>query len=356
MTTKSCEKENCENIAKFHCPTCEKLKLKNSYFCSQECFKSYWGVHKQKHKQNKETGADPFPYFQYTGTLRPEYPLSPKRNVPVHVEKPDYALTSIPKSEEAERYNSSIRVLTIEEQGKLRKVCKMERKALEVGAAMVKPGISTDEIDKAVHDCIINMNAYPSPLNYRGFPKSICTSVNEVICHGIPDMRLLRSGDIVNLDITVFYDGFHGDLNETYLVGDVDEAGKNLVNSSKECLEKAIAAVKPGVRYREIGDIIEKIAVRNGHSVVRTYCGHGIHRLFHCAPNIPHYSGNKAIGVMRPGHAFTIEPMISEGVWQDVHWPDGWTAVTRDGKRSAQFEHTLLVTEDGVEILTARDE
>ncbi|KAI2535265.1 METAP1 isoform 11, partial [Pan troglodytes] len=156
----------------------------------------------------------------------------------------------------------------------------------------------------------IARNCYPSPLNYYNFPKSCCTSVNEVICHGIPDRRPLQEGDIVN--------------------------------------------VKPGVRYRELGNIIQKHAQANGFSVVRSYCGHGIHKLFHTAPNVPHYAKNKAVGVMKSGHVFTIEPMICEGGWQDETWPDGWTAVTRDGKRSAQFEHTLLVTDTGCEILTRR--
>jgi len=183
----------------------------------------------------------------------------------------------------------------------------------------------------------------------------VCTSINEIICHGIPDLRPLQDGDIVNIDVTLFYDGYHGDLNETYFVGSkVDAVGQKLVNVTRECLEKAIEiAVKPGAPYREIGNVITKHAHDNGFSVVRTYSGHGIHELFHTAPNIPHYAKNKAIGVMAPGHVFTIEPMICEGTYQDKLWPDDWTAATTDGKRSAQFEHTLLVTETGVEILTA---
>ncbi|KDO85764.1 hypothetical protein CISIN_1g0158381mg, partial [Citrus sinensis] len=185
---------------------------------------------------------------------------------------------------------------------------------------------------------------YPSPLNYHFFPKSCCTSVNEVICHGIPDSRKLEDGDIVNIDVTVYYKGVHGDLNETYFVGNADEASRQLVQCTYECLEKAISIVKPGVRFREIGEVINRHATMSGFSVVKSYCGHGIGELFHCAPNIPHYSRNKAVGVMKVGQTFTIEPMINAGVWRDRMWPDGWTAVTADGKRSAQFEHTLLVS------------
>ncbi|GJX66140.1 methionine aminopeptidase 1A [Tanacetum coccineum] len=167
--------------------------------------------------------------------------------------------------------------------------------------------------------------------------------------------KKLEDGDIVNIDVSIYYKGVHGDLNETYFVGNVDEASQQLVKCTYECMEKAIAIVKPGVRFREIGEIINRHATMSGLSVVKSYCGHGIGELFHCAPNIPHYAiGNKAVGVMKAGQTFTIEPMINAGVWRDRMWPDGWTDVTADGKRSAQFEHTLLVTETGVEVLTAR--
>jgi len=204
------------------------------------------------------------------------------------------------------------------------------------------------------HDFIINKcGAYPSPLNFRGFPKSLCTSINEVVCHGIPDNRELEDGDIINIDISTYYDWVHGDLNETYLVGNVDEQGRKLVQTTSECLQKSIEIVKPGTMYREVGNVISKHAQSNGFSVVRSYCGHGIGKLFHSTPNVPHYAKNKAIGTMKPGHVFTIEPMINEGVYNDQLWPDDWTSVTKDGKRSAQFEHTLLVTETGCDVLTA---
>jgi len=174
-----------------------------------------------------------------------------------------------------------------------------------------------------------------------------------VICHGIPDNRPLQDGDILNVDISVYYGGFHSDLNEMFLIGNVDDAAKKLVQVTKEALDKSIAICKPGTLYREIGNIISKHVNQNGFSVVRSYCGHGIGSLFHTSPSIPHYSKNKAVGVMKAGHTFTIEPMINEGSWHDVLWPDNWTSVTKDGKRSAQFEHTILITETGCEVLTA---
>jgi len=234
----------------------------------------------------------------------------------------------------------------------MRKVCKIAREVLDLAGAAAKVGVTTDEIDRIVHEATVERGAYPSPLNYKGYPKSCCTSVNEVICHGIPDSRPLEDGDILNIDISAYYGGFHADVNHTYLIGNVDEKYKKLVQVTKEALDKAIAIVRPGCMYRDIGQVISKYVNIHGFSVVRTYCGHGIGELFHTSPNVPHYSKNKAVGMMKPGHTFTIEPMINEGNWQDVLWPDDWTDVTKDGKRSAQFEHTLLVTETGCEVLT----
>ncbi|KAG2177828.1 hypothetical protein INT43_003075 [Umbelopsis isabellina] len=338
----TCVSPDCGQPAKLQCPTCLKQGISGSFFCSQDCFKKNWVM----------SPHDPFKNYRYTGALRARYPLSPKRQVPEQIKRPDYSETGIPVSEQNVRGSSVIKCLNEEEIAKMRKVCKIAREVLDIGAAAVRPGISTDEIDRIVHEATIERGAYPSPLNYYNFPKSCCTSVNEVICHGIPDQRLLKDGDIVNLDITCYLDGFHGDLNETYLVGNVDEKGRKLVNVARECLQKAIDMAKPGVRYRDFGKVIEEHAKKNGFSVVRTFCGHGIQELFHCAPNVPHYANNKAIGVLKPGHTFTIEPMICEGTWRDELWPDNWTAVTHDGLRSAQFEHTLLVTETGLEILT----
>lgn len=297
----------------------------------------------------------PWPGYAFTGTLRP-YPVTPMRAVSAHIQRPDYAdhQEGYPASERALRGSTNIETLNEEEEECLRVACRLGREVLEEAAKQVAVGVTTEEIDRVVHEACIERECYPSPLNYYNFPKSCCTSVNEVICHGIPDLRPLKDGDILNIDVSTFHRGFHGDLNETLFVGNVDEKAKTLVRVTHECLEKAINIVKPGVRYREVGDIIQKHAQAHGFSVVRSYCGHGIHRLFHAAPSIPHYAKNKAIGVMKPGHSFTIEPMISEGSWRDKTWPDDWTSVTVDGKLSAQFEHTLLVTDTGCDVLTKR--
>ncbi|KAJ2528532.1 Methionine aminopeptidase 1, partial [Coemansia sp. RSA 1933] len=184
----------------------------------------------------------------------------------------------------------------------MRHVCRLGREVLDVAARAVCVGATTDDIDRAVHEATIARKAYPSPLNYYLFPKSVCTSVNEVICHGIPDQRKLEDGDIVNIDISLYKDGMHTDLNKTYFVGTVDPATRKLVTTTRECLQRAIDMVKPNVRYRDLGSAIESHARANGFSVVRTYCGHGVGKMFHSAPNIPHYAKNKAIGIMKPGH------------------------------------------------------
>ncbi|KAK2192267.1 hypothetical protein NP493_35g02008 [Ridgeia piscesae] len=357
-----CESNECGSEAKMKCPTCIKLGIDGSWFCSQECFKANWSDHRKVHKKAKEEAqlreqekADyiPWPGYSFTGKLRP-YRVTKMRTVPDHIGRTDYAdhPEGFPASERAIKGSTSIIALCDEDQEGLRVACKLGREVLDVAAAAIDVGVTTEEIDRLVHEACIDRECYPSPLNYYTFPKACCTSVNEVICHGIPDMRPLEDGDICNVDITTYHRGFHGDLNETFFVGDVDEKSKKLVRVTHECLAKAIDLVKPGVRYREVGDVIQKHAQANGFSVVRSYCGHGIHRLFHTAPSVPHYAKNKAIGVMKAGHAFTIEPMISEGTWRDQTWPDNWTAVTQDGKRSAQFEHTLLVTDTGCDVLT----
>ena len=223
---------------------------------------------------------------------------------------------------------------------------------LEVGAA-VAPGVTTDELDRVCHEACIARGGYPSPLQYKGFPKSVCTSVNEIICHGIPDDRELRDGDLVNCDVTIYLDGVHGDHNETFLVGDVDEEGRRLVEVTRAALWEGIRAVRPGGRVHDIGRAIQLHAEAAGFGVVRAFVGHGIGTEFHTAPSVPHYFDPAADEILVPGTTFTIEPMITEGSWQLGRiWPDGWTAPTRDGSRSAQFEHTVLVTPTGVEVLT----
>ena len=221
----------------------------------------------------------------------------------------------------------------------------------EVGAA-VRPGVTTDELDAICHAACLARGGYPSPLGYNGFPKSLCTSVNEVICHGIPDSTVLADGDIVNLDVTIYLDGVHGDTNATFLVGDVDEASRRLVDVTRECLDLGIAAVRPGARVRDIGKAIQTYAEGQGYGVVRAFVGHGIGRAFHSDPQVYHYDNPQARLVLEPGMTFTIEPMITIGDWHHEMWDDGWTAVTVDRSRTAQFEHTLVVTETGAEILT----
>ncbi|KAJ3183589.1 Methionine aminopeptidase 1 [Gaertneriomyces sp. JEL0708] len=346
--------EACQKPANLRCPTCMKLNLPESHFCSQDCFKANWGTHKAKHRAAAGAAQqfNPWPNYNYTGKMRPVYPLSQTRTVPDDIQKPDYAKDGKPYSELAIRGSTKIDVLTKEEQEKMRIIGRIGREVLNEGRKAIKAGVTTDEIDRIVHEATLARGAYPSPLNYHNYPKSCCISVNEVICHGIPDQYVIKDGDLVNLDVSCYKDGFHSDLNETVLVGNVDEAARRLVKTTRECLDKAIAMVKPGTLYRDLGNTIQKCAQAQGFSVVRSYCGHGINSLFHGAPSVPHYAKNKAVGVMKAGHTFTIEPMISEGTWHDDQWPDGWTVVTRDGKRSAQFEETLLVTETGVEILT----
>lgn len=260
-------------------------------------------------------------------------------------------------SEQRDRSNHHIRVYEGQELEDLRHACQMGRQVLDEGAKALKVGVTTDEIDRVIHDACLERQVYPSPLNYYQFPKSVCTSINEVICHGIPDYREIQDGDIVNLDVTVYnQQGYHGDLNETFLVGNVDDDTHRLVETAFDCLKVAMDLVKPGTLYRDLGKVIERRAKQSQCTVNRTYCGHGIGSLFHTIPNIPHYAKNKAKGTMKKGHVFTIEPMINLGVQQDTTWGDNWTAVTTDGRRSAQFEHTIVVTDKGFEILTARSD
>jgi len=223
---------------------------------------------------------------------------------------------------------------------------------LAVCGAAVAPGVTTDELDRIAHEAYLSRGAYPSTLNYHGYPKSICTSVNEVICHGIPDDRPLEDGDIVNIDVTAFIDGVHGDCNATFLCGDVDAESRQLVEVTRECRDLGIAAVRPGRPVSDIGRAIEERAQRAGYGVVRTFVGHGIGEQFHIPPTIPHYYAPEADTVLQPGMTFTVEPMITLGSWREKLWDNGWTAVTVDGRRTAQFEHTLVVTEDGAEVLT----
>ncbi len=273
--------------------------------------------------------------------------ISPRREVPAHIPRPDYALTGRPS-----RKDPGSDIKTPDVIARMRKACKAAAEVLLETASHLRPGITTDELDAITHEAYIKRGGYPSTLNYHRYPKSLCTSVNEVICHGIPDSRPLEDGDIINLDITIFLDGVHGDCSATYFVGNVDEESQRLVRVTRECLDLGIAAVKPGRPISDIGRAIEDHATKHGMSVVRAYCGHGIGETFHTSLQIPHYYEPEADTIMQPGMIFTVEPMINLGGWGHRTWDDEWTAVTADGSRSAQFEHTLLVTEQGAEILT----
>ncbi len=235
---------------------------------------------------------------------------------------------------------------------RIRRACRAAAEVLAEGARALRPGVTTDAIDAIVHQAYIARGGYPSTLNYHGFPKSLCTSVNEVILHGIPDSRPLQDGDIVNLDVTIYLDGMHGDCSATFPVGEVDEESRHLMKVARECLEVGIAAVKPGKQLRLVGRAIEEHARKNGCTIFRAYCGHGIGERFHCPPEVPHYDERRATTVLEEGMIFTIEPMVNLGSGDHVDWDDGWTVATADGRRSAQYEHTIVVTRDGAEILT----
>ena len=289
--------------------------------------------------------------FKYAGRMRPAK-LSPKRSVPKQINKPDYADDGTPKNTGA-FLPWQVEVKSEQDIVGMRAAGRVAREVLDAAGRALAVGVATDEIDAIVHSETLARGAYPSPLNYHGFPKSCCTSINEVICHGIPDANKLRDGDIINIDVTCYYGGYHGDCSETYLVGEVDEAGKQLVKVTHDCWQAAIDACRPGVPFNRIGEIIEDYIGPFGYSSVAHFCGHGIGRVFHTSPNVIHVR-NKERGKMVAGNCFTIEPMICEGSPRHLDWKDGWTATTKDGKRSAQFEHTLLITPDGVEALTAR--
>ena len=272
--------------------------------------------------------------------------ISPRRSVPSEIPRPDYAETGRPVRTEEPLVKSPELVEA------MRRAGRAAAEVLSLVGAAVAPGVTTDELDSLCHDECIARGAYPSPLNYHGYPKSLCTSVNEVICHGIPDSRPLAEGDIVNTDVTLFLDGVHGDTNGTFPVGMIDQPSASLIEVTAQCLKLGVLAVAPGRPISDIGRVIQAHAERQGYGVVRAFVGHGIGTVFHNGLVVPHYHDPLAQTVMEPGMTFTIEPMITIGNWRHMMWEDGWTAVTADGQRSAQFEHTVLVTESGVDILT----
>jgi len=273
--------------------------------------------------------------------------VSPRLQVPASIARPEYVDRPAP-----ERYDGP-EVKDAETIEKMRIAGRIAAQAMEAAAAVIAPGVTTDEIDRVGHEFLLDHGAYPSTLGYRAFPKSLCTSVNEVICHGIPDDRPLEDGDIVNIDITAFIDGVHGDTDATYLVGDVDEESRLLVERTHEAMMRGIKAAIPGREINVIGRVIASYAKRFGYGVVRDFTGHGIGTAFHSGLVVPHYDAAPACNtVIEPGMTFTIEPMLNLGTHEWEMWADNWTVVTKDRKRSAQFEHTILITESGNEILT----
>ena len=251
----------------------------------------------------------------------------------------------------------AVTIKTHEEQEKMRVAGRLAADTLDMIAAHVAPGITTDELDRICHEFIVNeLEAVPAPLNYRGFPKSICTSVNHVVCHGIPSDKTLKTGDIINIDVTVIKDGWHGDTSKMFFVGEPSVLAKRLVETTRECMMAGIKMVKPGVTLGDIGHRIQKLAESERFSVVKEYCGHGIGEGFHEEPQVLHY-GKAGTGMeLQEGMVFTIEPMINAGKAANKLLPDGWTVVTKDRKLSAQWEHTIAVTAEGYEVLTARSE
>lgn len=251
----------------------------------------------------------------------------------------------------------SVTIKTAAEIEQMRAACRLAAEVLEMIEPHVVPGVSTEELDRLCHDYIVDVQqAIPAPLNYHGFPKSICTSANHVVCHGIPNEKRLKDGDVVNLDITVIKDGFHGDTSKMFVVGDASIKARRLVDTAYECLLTGIALVRPGARLGDIGAAIQALAEARNYSVVREYCGHGIGREFHEDPQVLHYGQHGTGYVLEAGMTFTIEPMINAGKRQVRLLPDGWTVVTKDHSLSAQWEHTVLVTSSGHEVLTARRE
>lgn len=280
------------------------------------------------------------------GTLTPGT-LSPKRTVPLTIPRPEYVGRTGP-----ERVTASD-VKDAETIARLRVAGRLAADTLALVGAAVRPGITTDELDRIGHEYMIDHGAYPSTLDYQGFPKSLCTSINEVICHGIPDSTVLQEGDIVNIDVTCYLNGVHGDTNATFAVGEVDEESRLLIERTKKAMERGIKAVKPGRAVNVIGRVIESYAKRFDYGVIRDFTGHGVGEAFHSGLIIPHYDAAPLYDtVMEEGMVFTIEPMLSLGTYEWEQWDDGWTTVTKDRSRTAQFEHMIVVTSQGAEVLT----
>lgn len=280
------------------------------------------------------------------GTLKPGT-ISPMRSVPESIERPEYMFHDGPEVVTASDIKSPEVIEAIARAGKI------AADAVALAGEHVRPGVTTDEIDRVAHEYLISQGAYPSCLGYMGFPKSSCTSINEVICHGIPDDRPLEEGDIVNIDITAYKDGVHGDTCAMFGVGEIDEESQLLIDRTRNAMMRGIKAIAPGREINVIGRVIEAYAKRFDYGVVRDYTGHGVGEAFHSGLIVPHYDAAPNYNtVMEVGMVFTVEPMLTLGTFEWEQWDDGWTVVTADRGRSAQFEHTVVVTEDGARILT----
>ena len=279
------------------------------------------------------------------GTIAPGS-VSARRPVPAHIPRPEYVDKAAP-----ERFTGS-EVKDAETIEKMRVAGRIAAQALQEVGKHVAPGVTHDELDRIGHDFLLDHDAYPSTLGYRGFPKSLCTSANEVICHGIPDSRVVEDGDIVNIDITAFIGGVHGDTNATFMTPGVSEEVRDLVERTEEALRRAVQAVRPGRQLNVIGRVIEAYARRFGYGVVREFTGHGIGTSFHSGLIVAHFDDPAYDTVIEKGMTFTIEPMLNLGTHEWEMWDDDWTVVTRDRRFSAQFEHTILITDSGNEILT----
>lgn len=274
------------------------------------------------------------------------HPITPTRDVPKSIPRPEYVGREAPKPYTGSHVQSADVIERMRESGRI------AADAMHAAAAAIAPGVTTDTLDAIAHEYMVDHGAYPSTLGYRGYPKSLCTSVNEVICHGIPDTRPLEDGDIVKIDVTAFKNGVHGDNCGTFFCGDVDEESRLLTERTQEALNRAIKAVRPGRPISVIGRVIESYAKRFGYGVVRDYTGHGVHTAFHSGLVILHYDEPRLNTIMEPGMTFTIEPMLALGSQDSEVWDDDWTVVTLDKSRVAQFEHSLVVTESGAERLT----
>ncbi|KAL1807779.1 hypothetical protein DCAR_0727163 [Daucus carota subsp. sativus] len=272
--------------------------------------------------------------------------VSPRLPVPDHIQKPPYTSSNfLPET------SREYQIHDAEGLFKMRAACKLAAQVLDYAGTLVRPSVTTNEIDEAVHQMIIEAGAYPSPLGYGSFPKSVCTSVNECMCHGIPDSRKLEDGDIINIDVTVYLDGYHGDTSKTFLCGNVDDVTKKLVKVTEECLQIGISVCKEGAPFRNIGNSISEHAEKFGYGVVDRFVGHGVGTVFHSEPFIYH-DRNRKPGTMVEGMTFTIEPILTLGSIECITWADNWTTLTADGSPAAQFEHSILITKSGAEILT----